>query len=43
MRKWVIAPRKGIGHIITLPHVTEDIIEEFAADFAAAIAKEKAI
>ena len=43
MRKWVIAPRKGIGHIITLPHVSEEIIEEFAADFAAAIAKEKAI
>jgi histidine decarboxylase len=36
MRKWIIAPRKGIGHIITLPHVTEDIIDEFAADYAAA-------
>ncbi len=41
MRKWTIAPRKGIGHIITLPHVREDIIEEFAADFAAAREQEK--
>jgi histidine decarboxylase len=37
MRKWIVAPRKGIGHIITLPHVTEKIIDEFAADFAAGI------
>ena len=35
MKKWIIAPRKGISHLITLPHVTEDIIDEFAADFAA--------
>ncbi len=32
MDKWIIAPKGGIGHIITLPHVTEDIIEEFVAD-----------
>jgi histidine decarboxylase len=39
MRKWIIAPRKGIAHIITLPHLKEDIIEEFADDFAAANAR----
>jgi len=39
MRKWIIAPRRGIGHIITMPHVTEEIIDEFVADFAAALAK----
>lgn len=37
MNKWMIAPRKGIGHLITLPHVTEPVIDEFAADFAAAL------
>ena len=36
MKKWSIAPRRSIGHIITLPHVTESILEEFVADFAAA-------
>ncbi len=41
MRKWILAPRKKIAHIITLPHVREDIIEEFADDLAAAFAKEK--
>lgn len=37
MKKWIIAPKKGIGHIITLPHVTEAVIDEFAADFAEAL------
>lgn len=41
MKKWTIAPRKNIGHIITLPHVNEDIINEFAADLAAALRDEK--
>jgi histidine decarboxylase len=36
MKKWILAPRKTIGHIITMPHVTEAIIDEFAADYAAA-------
>ena len=36
MKKWILAPRKGIGHMITMPHMTEDIIDEFAADYAAA-------
>ena len=39
MRKWTLAPRRGIGHIITMPHVTGEIIDEFVADFAAALAK----
>jgi len=37
MKKWIIAPKKGIGHIITLPHVTEAVIDEFAADFSKAL------
>lgn len=42
MKKWCIAPKKGIGHIITLPHVTEEIIDEFVSDFAIALAAPKA-
>lgn len=38
MKKWIIAPRKKIGHIITLPSMTEAIIDEFANDFANALA-----
>ncbi len=34
MKKWIIAPKKGVGHIITLPHVTEAVIDEFTIDFA---------
>jgi histidine decarboxylase len=41
MKKWIIAPRRNIGHIITMPHVTEEMIDEFAADFSAAIEQEK--
>ena len=37
MKKWIIAPKKGIGHIITLPHVTEAVIDEFVDDFANAL------
>jgi len=37
MKKWVIAPRKKIAHIITLPPMTEAVIDEFANDFAAAL------
>ncbi len=33
MEKWTIAPKRDIAHIITLPHVTEEIIAEFIADF----------
>ncbi len=37
MDKWIIAPRKGIGHIITLPHITEEILREFVEDIAGAM------
>jgi histidine decarboxylase len=43
MKKWVIAPKKGIGHIITLPHVHESIIDEFVSDFAAAMKPAEAL
>lgn len=33
--KWQIAPWRDIAHIITLPHVTADIIDEFVDDVAA--------
>ena len=38
MKKWVIAPKKKIAHIITLPPMNEATIDEFVNDFAAAIA-----
>lgn len=41
MQKWVIAPRKKIGHIITLPPVSEAAIDELVADFAQAVKKEQ--
>jgi histidine decarboxylase len=41
MKKWIIAPKRDIGHIITLPHVTPAIIQEFADDFAAALKEPK--
>ncbi len=41
MKKWIIAPKRGIGHLITMPHVKKDIVDEFVADFAAAVAAEK--
>ncbi|MEO6786935.1 MAG: histidine decarboxylase, partial [Chthoniobacteraceae bacterium] len=41
MKKWILAPRGGIGHLITMPHVTKDIVDEFVADFGAALAEEQ--
>ena len=35
--KWVIAPKKKIGHIITLPPMNETVIDEFVSDFVAAL------
>lgn len=32
MQKWQIAPYKDIGHIITMPHVTRDIVDELVHD-----------
>ena len=37
MKKWIIAPKKDIGHIITLPHVSETMLDEFVNDFAEAL------
>ena len=37
MEKWIIAPRKTIGHMIVMPHVTRSIIDAFVSDFAAAL------
>jgi histidine decarboxylase len=36
MEKWIIAPKDDIAHLIVMPHVTRGIIDEFAADLAAA-------
>ena len=41
MKKWIIAPKRGIGHLITMPHVKKDTVDEFTGDFAAANAAEK--
>lgn len=40
MHKWIVAPKKRIAHIITLPPMNEGVIDEFAADFAAAMKSE---
>lgn len=37
MKKWIIAPRRKIGHIIALPPMTGAVIDEFVADFASAL------
>lgn len=36
MKKWVIAPKKKIAHIITLPPMDEAVVDEFVADMKAA-------
>ncbi|MBP7951009.1 MAG: histidine decarboxylase [Verrucomicrobiales bacterium] len=35
--KWVIAPHKTIGHIITMPHVTRAVVDAFVRDFRDAL------
>ncbi|WP_294402772.1 histidine decarboxylase [Prosthecobacter sp.] len=37
MQRWTIAPRKNIGHLIVMPHVTRAILDAFVTDFAAAL------
>jgi histidine decarboxylase len=37
MEKWIVAPKKNIGHLIVMPHVTSAIIDEFVADFATSV------
>ncbi|MBE7502987.1 MAG: histidine decarboxylase [Verrucomicrobiales bacterium] len=34
-RKWQVAPYRDVGHLITMPHVTEALIDEFVEDVAA--------
>jgi histidine decarboxylase len=41
MKKWILAPKRDIGHIITMPHVTADVIDEFVSDLAAALGRTK--
>lgn len=38
MRKWIIAPKKDIAHLIVMPHVTRETIDAFVADFSASLA-----
>jgi histidine decarboxylase len=37
MERWIIAPKKDIGHLLVMPHVTKATIDEFTADFEAAL------
>jgi histidine decarboxylase len=37
MEKWIIAPNKDIGHLLAMPHVTYEIIEEFVDDYGKAL------
>jgi len=41
MDKWVIAPHGDIGHIITLPHVSRQVIDSFVEDFEASLEQDK--
>lgn len=38
MEKWIIAPKKEIGHLIVMPHVSQPVLDEFVDDFAKALA-----
>jgi len=33
MKKWIIAPKHEIGHLIVMPHVTTAVIDEFVHDY----------
>lgn len=37
MEKWIIAPKKDIGHLIVMPHVTTSMLDEFVGDYAHAM------
>jgi histidine decarboxylase len=39
MERWQVAPSRDIAHIITMPHVTRDIIDAVVADVAASLKK----
>ncbi|MGK0190708.1 MAG: histidine decarboxylase [Verrucomicrobiales bacterium] len=36
MRKWIVAPNRDIGHLIALPHMTEETIDAFINDYCGA-------
>lgn len=36
MKKWIVAPHRGIGHLIALPHMTEETVDAFIEDYCAA-------
>ena len=35
VRKWQIAPYRDIGHLILMPHVTHEMVDQIVADFMA--------
>ncbi len=35
VHKWQIAPFRDIGHLITMPHVTRDVVDRIVADYVA--------
>ena len=37
INRWQIAPSRDIAHIITMPHVTKDIVDRAVADVAASL------
>ncbi len=37
IKRWQIAPNRGIAHIITMPHVTREIIDQVVDDVAASL------
>ena len=41
MKKWVVAPNREIGHLIALPHMTEETIDAFVSDYCAAREEEE--
>jgi len=36
MEKWVVAPNRGIGHLVALPHMNEALIDAFIDDYCSA-------
>ena len=42
MEKWVVAPNGGIGHLIALPHMNEELLDSFIEDYCSARVDEPA-
>jgi histidine decarboxylase len=34
IRRWQVAPQRGIAHIITMPHVTRSMVDRLVCDVA---------